>query len=183
MTNSFFRRSPVGKLFLLIILLSSWYQGKSQNTTDLTDAEVASVAVTANQIDIEYAQIARKKSKNQEVLNFAATMEKDHQAVIKKAVDLVTRLKVSPKDNPLTRQLIKGSEKTKRKLNGEKASQFDKTYIDNEVAYHKAVISVVETVLIPQTENAEVKQLLNDVLPALRTHLSHAEMVQKMISK
>lgn len=183
MTNSIFRKMPFGKMLGLMILVLSWFEGESQTANDLTDAEVASVAVTANQIDIEYAQIAKKRSRNQEVLNFAATMEKDHQAVIKKAVDLVTRLKVSPKDNPLTRQLIKGSEKTKADLRSKKSAQFDKAYIDNEVAYHRAVISVVETVLIPQTDNAEVKQLLSDVVPALRTHLAHAEMVQKMISK
>jgi putative membrane protein len=47
------------------------------------------------------------------------------------------------------------------------------------VIYHKAVISAVETVLIPETENIELKNLLQAVLPALRAHLAHAEMLQK----
>jgi putative membrane protein len=34
-------------------------------------------------------------------------------------------------------------------------------------------------VLIPETENQELKDLLQGILPALNTHLSHAEMVQK----
>ena len=59
---------------------------------------------------------------------------------------------------------------------------FDKAYIDNEVAYHKAVISAVEGLLIPETENSELKALLGNVLPALKTHLAHAEMVQKSLS-
>jgi putative membrane protein len=62
------------------------------------------------------------------------------------------------------------------------AEGFDKAYIDNEVAYHKAVISTVETVLIPQTANAELKALLQQVLPTLRAHLEHAEMVQKTVA-
>jgi putative membrane protein len=40
----------------------------------------------------------------------------------------------------------------------------------------------VEGVLIPDTDNAELKELLTNVVPALKTHLAHAEMVQKMIS-
>ena len=36
--------------------------------TPLMDTEVASVAVVANQIDIEYAQIALEKSNNKEIL-------------------------------------------------------------------------------------------------------------------
>ena len=57
----------------------------AQKNARLSDAEIASVAVTANQIDIEYAQIAQKKSKNTDVLRFAETMAKDHQSVIDQA--------------------------------------------------------------------------------------------------
>jgi putative membrane protein len=49
------------------------------------------------------------------------------------------------------------------------------------VAYHKAVISTVEGVLIPQSQNAELKQLLQNVLPTLKAHLEHAQMTQKMM--
>jgi putative membrane protein len=45
--------------------------------------------------------------------------------------------------------------------------------------YHKAVISVIETVLIPEAQNAELKSLLQKVLPAFHAHLEHAEMIQK----
>ena len=58
-----------------------------------------------------------------------------------------------------------------------------KAYINNEVAYHKSVIGAVETILIPQAKNAELKSLLQQVLPALKTHLEHAEMVQKNFGK
>jgi putative membrane protein len=64
-------------------------------------------------------------------------------------------------------------------LESKSGKAFDKAYIDNEVAYHKAVISVIETVLIPQSQNAELKGLLQKVLPAFHAHLEHAEMIQK----
>src|SRR5690606_22910726 len=44
-----------------------------------TDAQIASIAVNANSIDIDYAKIAKSKSTNPEVLKFADTMAKDHQ--------------------------------------------------------------------------------------------------------
>ena len=166
-----------------IVMSSISLNARSQQANNLSDAQVASVAVTANQIDIDYAQIALNKSKNDEILNFARTMSNDHKAVIDQAVALVTKLKVNPQTNDLTKKLLADAEKTKKDLAAKKGEEFDKAYINNEVAYHKAVISAVETVLIPDTENAEVKALLQNVLPALKTHLSHAEMVQKMIVK
>ena len=51
------------------------------------------------------------------------------------------------------------------------------------MAYHKAVIAAVENTLIPDATNKDLKDLLQKVLPILKTHLEHAEMVQKMFNK
>ncbi len=155
------------------------YTASAQKNPSLTDPEVASVAVVANQIDINYAEIAAKKSKNPEVLKFAETMKRDHTAVIDQAVALAKKLGVTPKDNEVSKNLLADAAKTQKTLNGKTGRDFDKAYIDNEVAYHKAVIQAVEKLLIPETDNAELKKLLQDVLPALQAHLGHAEMVQK----
>lgn len=151
----------------------------AQDNPKLSDAEVASVAVTANQIDIDYAIIATKKSKNEAVLQFAKTMAIDHKAVIDQAVALVTKLNVTPQDNAVSQQLQADAEKTKSKLNALSGKAFDKAYMNNEVTYHKAVISAVEGLLIPEAENAELKELLQNVVPAFKAHLEHAQMVQK----
>lgn len=155
----------------------------AQKKVTLSDAEIASVAVTANQIDINYAAIAKEKSKNADVLRFAETMAKDHQAVIDQAVALVTKLGVTPKDNSTSKKLLAGAAKTEKQLRLKSGDAFNKAYIDNEVAYHKAVIGTVEGILIPQSKNAELKGLLQAIMPALKTHLEHAEMVQKEIAK
>jgi putative membrane protein len=155
----------------------------SQSKTKLTDPEVAAIAVTANEIDIGYAELARKKSKDNEVLKFAETMAKDHKAVIDQAVALVTKLNVTPKDNALSKQLRSDADKTRKSLSEKSGAAFDKAYIDNEVAYHKAVIAVLEGTLIPESENKELKDLLTNVMPAFKAHLEHAEMVQKKMAK
>jgi putative membrane protein len=165
---------------MLVLLITSPLFGQ---TPKLTDPEIASVAVTANQIDINYATIAKAKSKNADVLKFAATMATDHQSVIDQAVALVKKLGVTPKDNDVSKKLNSDAETTKKMLNGKTGAGFDKAYIDNEVAYHKAVIGTVQNVLIPQAQNGELKDLLEKVLPILKTHLEHAEMVQKTVSK
>lgn len=151
----------------------------AQSKPDLTDPEIASVAVVANQIDIGYAEIAAKKSKNADILQFAATMKKDHNAVIEQAAALAKKLGVTPKDNAVSRKLLADAAQTKKMLNGKSGKAFDKAYVDNEVAYHKAVIDAVENLLVPETDNAELKALLQKVVPVLKTHLGHAEMVQK----
>jgi putative membrane protein len=159
------------------IVLSSQVFG--QDAPTLSDPEIASVAVVANQNDIDFAGIAMQKSHNPKILKFAQTMMTDHKAIIDLAVALVTKLEVTPKDNAVSKGLLAEAGKTKTMLNSKPIKEFDKAYVDNEVAYHKAVIVAVKTVLVPQSQNSELKALLQKVVPILEAHLEHAEMVQK----
>jgi len=54
---------------------------------------------------------------------------------------------------------------------------FDKSYVENEVAYHKQVNGALETLLIPSAENAELKTLLETGLKIFQGHQQHAEHV------
>jgi putative membrane protein len=170
-----------GLSFALLFSLLHSTPVLSQGNPKLSDPEIASVAVVANQNDIGYAEVAEKRSKNPEILKFAQTMSADHKAVIGQAVALVKKLNVTPKDNAVSQKLLSDAAKEKKVLESTAEKSFDKTYIDNEVAYHKAVIGAVETLLIPQAQNAELKDLLTKVVPTLKAHLAHAQMVQSSI--
>lgn len=178
--NKTFQAACASTTVLAILFVSP---GFAQTNPKLSDAEVASVAVVANQIDISYAEIAKKKSKNAEILKFAETMIRDHNAVIAQAAALAKKMGVTPKDNAVSQGLMNDAEKAKKSLFSKSAKAFNKAYVDNEVAYHKAMIAAVQGLLIPETENAELKELLQNVVPALKAHLGHAEMLQKSVNK
>lgn len=150
---------------------------------NLSDADIAHIGVTANQIDIDYAALAVKKSHNKEVHHFAEMMATDHKAVIAQAVELVTKLGVTPTENSVSTSLLDGAKAKRAELSKLKGTAFDKAYIDNEVEYHKAVISTIKTVLIPKSQNKELKDFLSALIAPLETHLHHAEMAQKKINK
>ncbi|AFL82409.1 putative outer membrane protein [Aequorivita sublithincola DSM 14238] len=179
MKTKFFIRSLATAILTVFISVC----GFAQDTPQLNDAEIASVAVVANQIDIDYANLAVATSKNPAVREFANTMINDHKAIIDQAVALVTKLGVTPQDNAVSKSLMQQAKETTKTLKAAKGKAFDEAYINNEVAYHKAVIGAVKTLLIPQSQNAELKALLETALPILETHLHHAEMAQSKILK
>jgi putative membrane protein len=143
----------------------------------LTDPQIAHIAYTAGQIDIEAAKQALAKTKNQEVRAFADDMVRDHTAVNKQALALVDKLKVKPEDNATSQALTKQAEAKRTELAKLDGSAFDKAYVDNEVAYHKTVDSALETQLIPSASNGELKSLLQTGLKIFQGHEQHAEMV------
>ncbi len=148
-----------------------------------TDPQIASIAVTANQVDVDAGKLAESKSKNKDVKQFAKNMVTDHSAVIKQAVALVTKLKVRPEDNATSKALKQGGKENVAKLKKLRGKAFDQAYAEHEVAYHQQVIDAVKNVLIPNAKNAELKALLEKVEPVLEQHLEHAKMLAASLGK
>src|SRR5690348_6920751 len=109
----------------------------SAHAQSVTDAQIAAIVVTANQVDIDAGKLAKSKASNAEVKAFANQMITDHTGVNKQATDLVTKLKVTPEDNSISKDIKSGGDKNVTSLKELKGAAFDKAYIDHEVAYHQ----------------------------------------------
>jgi putative membrane protein len=111
------------------------------------------------------------------VIAFAKDMVRDHEAVNVQALALVKKLKVTPEDNDTSRSLAKQAAEKQKELAKLKGAAYDKAYVANEVAYHKAVNGALQTLLIPSASNAELKSLLETGLKIFEGHQQHAEHV------
>ncbi len=168
----------LGAALAAVTLLSSPVLAQG---TKLTDPQIAHIAYTAGVIDITAAKQAIGKTTNKDVKAFAEDMVRDHEAVNKQALDLVKKLKVTPEDNDTSKTLSKNAAAKLAELSKLSGAAFDKAYVDNEVAYHKAVDSALETTLIPSASNAELKSLLQTGLKIFQGHEQHAEHVDAML--
>ena len=165
-------------LSLLLAATVAWGQGAKPS-----DAQIAQIVVTANQVDIDAGKLADSKATNPDVKAFAERMVTDHTAVNKSAVDLVTKLHVTPLASPTSEALQKGGDQNLANLKKLSGAAFDKAYIDHEVAYHQQVLAALDQTLIPDASNAELKALLVKVRPAFVDHLQHAQQLQAQLSK
>ena len=149
---------------------------------NLTDPEVAHVAVTANAVDVELAKFAQTRSPTPAVRRFALTMIADHNAVNAQAVALAGKLGVTPADNAVSQSLQTGAAEARKTLEALQGAAFDRAYMDREIGYHQAVLDAIDKLLVPTTENAELKKLLVDVRPAIAAHLEHAKQVRAALN-
>lgn len=148
-----------------------------KSPADLNDLEIAHVAYTADNIDIRYAHLALAISENPKIHKFAKSMIRDHEAVNKQALALLKKLKASPQDNFLSKQLTAQSDKIVSEMSKLNGAEFDTRYAKNELGYHKAVNGLMEGSFIPNIENAEVKALFQKGLTIFKMHELHAEKV------
>jgi putative membrane protein len=156
-------------------------QGTTAASTNpaIDDPTIVAIFDAANTWDIEAAQVALQKSHSKDVRSFAKMMAHDHKAVRQMGRDLAKKLKVTPtppgKDFALYQAHL-AAMKTLRAT--KRGAAFDKAYIDNEVAFHQAVIDAVTTTLLPATQNAELRQLETTVAPNFQAHLLAAKKLQ-----
>ena len=147
------------------------------------DGQIAQIVLTADTVDVDYGKLAVKKTKNAEVKAFADTMIRDHTAVNDKAAALAKKINLTPEASDTSKTLKSDGDKMRAKLKGMRGAEFDKAYIDNEVAYHESVIGALDKALLPNAKNAELKNLLESGRPIFISHLEHAKTLQKSLNK
>jgi len=181
-----------GKLKAFVLILTSVAMAALSTTANAadkasasapTDAQIAMIVVVADTVDVDYGKLAVKKTSNQAVKEFAETMVRDHSAVNDKAIALAKKLGVTPEASDTSKSLKADGKKRLAKLKALTGAEFDKTYVDNEVSYHEAVISLLDKTLIPNTKNAELKHLLEGGRPIFAAHLEHAKKLQASLGK
>jgi putative membrane protein len=177
MTISRFKTSPA--LAVVSLAIATVVAPLPASAADaISDANIGAIVVTANQIDIDYGKNALAKSKSKEIRNFAQRMITDHSAVQNSVLELAAKLKLIPEENATSQSLKDTAVNITARQNMLKGRAFDKFYIDNEVNYHKQVTDALETMLIPNAKNAELKAALVGAQALFLKHLEHCRQIQ-----
>jgi putative membrane protein len=169
-------KSIIAALCLIVLFTGAKLQAQAPS-----DPQIAQIVQTANQIDIDQAKLALKKSSNSQVKDFANQMISDHQALMKSVADLAKKLNVTPEESDTSKQLKQQADDESKKLRALKGAAFDKEYAAHEIAFHQAVIDAATNVLIPNAKNAELKSALQGAAPLLVGHKEHAQHLQESL--
>jgi putative membrane protein len=170
---------------LLVVMAGCTLVGAAYAQTEAaapTDPQIAAIVVAANQADIDAAKVAKSHTKHMNVKEFAETMIRDHESANKQAKALAKKLKIKPEPSPTSKSLQEGGKKNIAALKKLKGAEFDKAYIDHEVAYHQQVLDAINSTLLPNAKNPELKALLEKVTPAFQAHLDHAKELQTKLA-
>jgi putative membrane protein len=153
----------------------------SAHESAISDPQIAHIAYTAGQLDVEAAEQALERSQSAEVRAFAETMLRDHRAVNEQALALLQRLGVTPAEHPTSLALSAQATEERRRLSALEGAAFDRAYAEREAAYHSAVNAALRDTLIPGAHNVELKALLEQGLALFSAHQEHAEMLARSL--
>jgi putative membrane protein len=146
----------------------------------LDDPTIIAIFDAANTLDIETSSLALERSKTKAVKDLASQFVHDHTAVRQQGRDLAAKLGVKPTP-PKTCALCDAHTKAMANLKALSGAEFDKAYAETEVSYHQAVIDALTNTLLPAIKNAELKALVEKIVPAFQAHLAAAKELQKRV--
>jgi len=141
------------------------------------DAQIAHIAYTADSVDIAWAQLALQKTTNPKVRQFAKDMVRDQTALNSLALALFQKLNLTPAPNGTSDSLDRSADAKRRQYASLTGPDFDRTYVQNEIAYHKTVNSALRSHLIPAAKSPELKLLLEAGLQKFEQHQTEGELL------
>src|SRR3954463_13645579 len=148
----------------------------------LSDANIVALLDEANMADSASGAYAVTKATSPEVKAFAKLMMGEHHALRAQGQQLAKRLGVTPQ-LPAEDPLKPAAQSEMTALKGAaKGAAFDRTYIDQEIGIHKAVLDVAGKAH-DAAQNEELKKLIEQAGPVIQKHLDHAEQIQKKLGK
>jgi putative membrane protein len=148
----------------------------------LSDANIVALLDEANAADSASAAFALRKATNPEVKAFAKLMMGEHHALRAAGQQLAQRLNVTPAapaDDPLKPAVQ--AEMTALQA-APKGARFDRTYIDQEIGIHQAVLDLAAKAH-DAAQNGDLKKLIEQAKPVIEKHLNRAEAIQKKLGK
>jgi putative membrane protein len=147
----------------------------------MSDSNIVALLDEANKADSASGALALKKATRTDVKNFAKLMMSEHHALRAQGQALAKQLGVTPKlpeKDPLAPY---AASEAKALQTTKKGPEFDRTYIDNEVSVHQAVLDFANQARVT-TQTAQLRDLIQKAIPVIQKHLDQAQAIQKQIS-
>jgi putative membrane protein len=146
---------------------------KPAMTADSNTSKFLVKAANGGMAEVKLAQLAKDKSKDSTILNFAGMMIDDHGA----ANDKVKKLAA---DRNVTLPAEPGADEQKKADDlGKKAGKdFDKAYVDAMVKGHEQTLDMFKTASGKVTD-PDVKSFIDNTIPVIEHHLMRIKEIKK----
>jgi len=149
-----------------------------------TDARIAAVASASNQDEIQTSQVAVQQAQDAQVKAYAQRMIDEHSRFEQQQQQLLQQKGLAPQDNALSLQLTRNLQPTLDSLRAKSGREFDMAYVLHQVSSHETTLKTLDTSLIPQARDAEMKAMLQrQVRPAVAEHLAEAKRLHHAMAQ
>ena len=147
-------------------------------TQSLGDAQITTILLAANEAEVRQGKHAQKAAKSKDVKDFAKMMVTEHSQAIKDVKALDAKLKIKSQSSAVRDQRETTARASELKLKDKKGAEFDKAYLEDQVALHQTVLDTIDQHLIPSAKADDLRALLTKTRATVASHLDRAKQLQ-----
>jgi putative membrane protein len=164
--------------FCLAVVAAAALGPPTRAAAALDDATILAIFDQANAADIVTGRLGAKYGASEEVRALGRMVASDHAAVQQTGRDLAWKLKIvpTPPDNDTSAADLA---RAVALLQSKTGAEFDKAYLQYEVAFHQSVVDAIKGTLLPAIKNDELRNLMKSVLPGFEQHLAATRAVAR----
>ena len=148
-----------------------------------SDGRAVGTFLMANDVNLSFAKVAYANAASDDVKSFARRMLTDHTQIVATIRSLIADQDVSPSDDGAGEDLRDLSTLQRDSLRALTGHAFDSTYVAMELDRHRAMLSMIDDVLLPRARSAELREMLASTRPIIAAHVAHAEQLQASLAK
>ena len=150
-------------------------------TAVLTDVNIVALLDEANAGDSAMGKLASTKGTSAAVKEFGRDMARDHHKLREAGQSVAKKENLAPQA-PSNDTLATASAKMQDNLTSmAKGKDWDKAYIDNEVAVHQSVLNLLQTASTA-AQDTSLKALITKAQPTIQAHLEKAQSIQSKLA-
>jgi putative membrane protein len=144
----------------------------------VSDANILAMISASNAAEIATSKAAQNKLTDANVKAFARDMIREHQTMQGQADKLATKLNITPEPGAQGNAMKKMVDSATTALNsGTRGAEYDQQYITLQVQAHQSTLDNLQR-FQTSTQNAEVRNLIQQAVPKVQQHLQRARDIQ-----
>ncbi len=144
----------------------------------LGDNQIVKIMMTVDKGEIAAAQEAKGKKVSPSVEVYAKYLIQQHQRNLEELTELAKQLGLRPKESAISNSLATNGKHGLKALGKLQGRAFDKAYIDAMVKGHQEGLELIDTKVLPQTKNPQLKAFVEQFRDIVSEHLEKGLEIQ-----
>ncbi len=144
---------------------------------DLSDGEILAMAMALNAGEVMTSEPALTKAASDAVRGFADDMISEHVASMQR----LQALGIAPVESSVTEDLAATATQVLQQLEPLSGEPFDLAYMGAQLSMHQEALPLIQEVLLPQVDDAELRAELGGMQTAVTRHIQEAQQIQAVV--
>jgi putative membrane protein len=155
--------------------------GLSTRTVELTDAQILRVMQVANESEIAFGALGQSRASTASVRDFSVKMVTEHTVAREELGLLAVDQELRPADSELSSMLMADAQHMMAEMDSLEGTRFDLALMDVQLALHARTAMLLDSLLLSQSDNEALRQMLMVQRKAVQGHLEEALPIQKAL--